>query len=397
MRQTRERRLKLLGTWWLPERPEAKVRGTLSWTPSSGPTLRTERGLIPNDQTLSHSMTPVIHGKAGSWSRVTLLQCHSTHVPSLEERYRVENALLGAHITDGRCRGAMVAYPYLTEWALGSRWYRTGSIRKLSSDGQSVRLRWRGPSRLSAETPWGRLQLIAGDSIGGSVGETFSIKRSLVFHLEASTPRTLQQWRQDIVQPLTNLLSLLTATLIRPRRLSLLNWAGEPGSVSSSGPVAEVVSYEQQPDVSGNFRGRVMPVSAMPLPLKDIERRLPRIARHWWEFYPRFPFLCGLFFSVHNDTQGFWEYRFLTHVQAAELYHRLRVKKGEVSAARHEARMAAILANIPKRYHSWLRDRLSHSNELSLRRRIRSLFERANPLLGPLVPDSKQVIDAIVS
>jgi len=59
--------------------------------------------------------------------------------------------------------------------------------------------------------------------------------------------------------------------------------------------------------------------------------------------------------------------------------------------------MAAILANIPKRYHSWLRDRLSHSNELSLRRRIRSLFERANPLLGPLVPDSKQVIDAIVS
>jgi ApeA N-terminal domain 1 len=396
MPQTRKRRAKLVGTWWLPERPETKVRGTLSWAPSSFPALRTERGLIPTDQTLSHSMTPVIHGKAGSWNRITLLQCHSTHLPSLKERYRVEDALLGAHITDGLCQRAMVTYPYLEEWAIGSRWYDAGAIKRLSAGGQSVRIRWRGPSRLSAETSWGRIQLVAGASIGGSVGETFSIKRSLVFHLDASTPRTLQEWKQDIVQPLTNLLSLLTATLTRPRHILLLNWTGESDLVSSPGPVAELVSYERQPDVGGHFRGRVMPVSAMPLPLKDIERRLPRIARRWWEFYRRFPFLCGLFFSVHNDTQGFWEYRFLTHVQAAELYHRLRVKKDELSAARHEARLAAILANTPERYHSWLKDRLSHSNELSLRRRLRSLFEQAKPLLGPLVPDTKQVIDAIV-
>jgi len=388
-----DRRMRLSGTWWLPEHPETRVRGTLSRQSSDFATLITERGLIPNDQILTHSVTPVIHGQAGSWSRITLLQCHSTNVPFSEERYRVEDVLLAAHTTIGHWRTAIVSFPYLTEWAFQSRWYQAGAV-KPPTVLPPIKATWGAPRMLSADAPWGRLHLVA-DASWHYARDSFSIRRRLTFRLEASTPRTLHEWRHDIVHPLTNLLSLFMETLIRPGTLKLLDFAADELTSEEAGPVVKALSYESQPDRASHFRGHVNS-QTMPVPLKDLERKLSRIVKSWWAFYGRFPFLCGLFFGVHNDTQGFWQYQFLAQVQAAELYHRLRVRRYDISEVKHEERLRVILGKTPKGHHKFLKDRLAHSNEMTLRRRLRVLFARAGTLLGPIVPDAKKVIDTVI-
>lgn len=72
-------------------------------------------------------------------------------------------------------------------------------------------------------------------------------------------------------------------------------------------------------------------------------------------------------------------------LQAAEAYHRARLPSRAVSA-NSERSLALALAAVPEEVQDWLRLRLRHSTEPSLRVRLGDLIRRAHPAISALVP-----------
>jgi hypothetical protein len=138
---------------------------------------------------------------------------------------------------------------------------------------------------------------------------------------------------------------------------------------------------------------RASPVS-MPFTLALIRRRFEAVLDRWLRLYEQLRFPLELFFSVHNSQGGLLEYRFLSLVQAAESYHRERVRSDELTPTEFRKRLALLRGRTPKRYRPWLNERLH--NRMSLRARLDALIARTGPTFHALVPDQKKVVDAIV-
>ena len=132
----------------------------------------------------------------------------------------------------------------------------------------------------------------------------------------------------------------------------------------------------------------------MPFPLAVIRRRFETVLDRWLRLYEQLRFPLELFFSVHNSPGGLLEYRFLSLVQAAESYHRERVRSDELAPKEFKKRLVLLRSRTPKPYRSWLNERLH--NRMSLRDRLDALIVRTGPIFHALVPDQKKAVDAIV-
>jgi len=87
--------------------------------------------------------------------------------------------------------------------------------------------------------------------------------------------------------------------------------------------------------------------------------------------------------------------RFLALSQAIEAYHRRRRPGLDVSEEKHKKRIAVILKSVPPEVRKWLKDKLEYSNELTLRKRIQSLFDEFADILARFKQDRGRFIDIV--
>ena len=102
----------------------------------------------------------------------------------------------------------------------------------------------------------------------------------------------------------------------------------------------------------------------------------------------------SIFGTLYNPSK-YLDFNFLALVQAVEAYHRRASDETDQPPVEHEARIKAILDAAPPAHRDWLDQKLTYSNELSLRRRLKLLFTQFSSLLEDLVPDRKATISAI--
>lgn len=114
----------------------------------------------------------------------------------------------------------------------------------------------------------------------------------------------------------------------------------------------------------------------------DIEPNLENILNNWLQAYDRIGPSLHLFLSVKNESQEFVEQKFLALVQGLETYHRRTTTETLMSAEEFENVKTDLLAACPKEHRDWLDVRLTHANELPLRKRLRELFEQFEDLFG---------------
>jgi hypothetical protein len=98
------------------------------------------------------------------------------------------------------------------------------------------------------------------------------------------------------------------------------------------------------------------------------------------------------------DSSVAIEHHFLNAINAIEAYHR---RKGntryELDPARYEERLERIINAAPARDRPWLRGKLRYSNEVTLRTRLRELFEQMPRALQQACGGRKQFVDTVVT
>lgn len=103
-----------------------------------------------------------------------------------------------------------------------------------------------------------------------------------------------------------------------------------------------------------------------------------------------------LFFSILYTPRIYERLKFLTLIQALEAYHRRTIGGFERPIDEHKQREQEILLSAPDQYRHWLKEKLQWSNELSLRKRLKDLWDKHSSLLEKHIRDGNflnKVID----
>ena len=114
----------------------------------------------------------------------------------------------------------------------------------------------------------------------------------------------------------------------------------------------------------------------------DIRENAEQVFNNWLDAFSVIKPSLGLYFSAAMGDHKYLDGRFLALAQGLETYHRRTSSETLMERAEFRARVARLLWTCPKEQRKWLRGRLHHGNEISLRQRIKRIIEPYKTYLG---------------
>lgn len=377
------------GTWWLPQRPQQPIHGTLTFTPSQGAILNLEGGFFPR---AVGEMKQIVLGISSMGKKITLHDCLLLPVgneiqlqPSASSFY-ANLVLVGAHFETPdaiRFRELCVRYSHLDQWArgitglrpAGDEWgiaYTAVAAVHLADDGDySVSLNAR-PHLSSTERE-------------ARVTETVDIT------IRAVEERAFCEL-EHVMGAITDFLNLGVGKPVYPLAIQGIT-GGREGRAANGTPRDGAVNIFYQP-IGLPMGWRTLTKADMLFTLGDMGHKVRDVLRNWLGGYHRLKKVCDLLFAPWYCPM-YIENRFLFTAQAVEVYHRLSRNNLEMPEEDHQKRVNEILGAVPKEHRKWLEGKLQYSNEVTLRRGLKELIEECYAFLGQLLDEAsvQKVID----
>lgn len=376
--------LAYFGYWWISDRRDNRLPGTLTFNRDSGATLNLLGELALPEPTPGTVMSgTTIYGET-TGPAVTLLNATAWSArgggPTGQHELHAWAFLEGQnHPPDDPPTfvGVGLWPEYLGEWAATREAGfqtrapadREGTVREVTS--VSVP----DEQRFSLEN--GELSLWWGTSATmGRLHREEELRAAWRFELKQ--PIGIDSIWRRVVRPLLYFQTLVTGepTAIVRETLEL-----RPQEAANSPESDELERYSRTLEL--REYSRALPERSVrpwdwPVPLSALPD-FGQAIRSWFDTYDE----CGRalisLFEVWQHGVGSAESQFLTLVQGVEGYHRLRKNFSNEVVKKEEfrARLDTIVASAPEVDQAWLRSRLQYSNEPSLRRRIQELLKYA--------------------
>lgn len=127
---------------------------------------------------------------------------------------------------------------------------------------------------------------------------------------------------------------------------------------------------------AGGVRRQELLYAVVPLySYSRIKDKLKCILDSWLEKNEELEPICNLYFGTVYNSNVYLEHEFLNFIMALEAYHRRKSRNEEVPQEEHRKRIERILEASPAEYKKWLEEKLKYSNEPSLRKRLKEIFD----------------------
>jgi hypothetical protein len=98
-----------------------------------------------------------------------------------------------------------------------------------------------------------------------------------------------------------------------------------------------------------------------------------------------------LFLGTVYNPRSYLEQRFLSLVQALEVYHRRALYVPDLPKEEHDERVREILDAVPEKHQGWLERKLQVVSEPSLNQRLHEVFKRHRDIVESVVDKEKRV------
>jgi hypothetical protein len=394
------------GRWWLPENPEQKVAGVLTYKPEGGLRLRLIGGWEHRNITQQGGMTlvhegmrewPMIHGQSEN-KTITLLNTFATRAKSYgwgmgdepdELEVYVHTALVGCLLDEpeeAAFVSASAGIDNLTGFA-----NRTGMEIKV----QHSKDVYKGSLTVKAVKA---LEVGSGD-FKVKLHHILAVPQYKRLRRETQAKafeRSTVEFQSGKPLPLNDLLDKISAIkdLVS---LSTLSPCGEesvtvylpatpekyPEEYAGRDLLHDVQVYQRRivvatPDAEGaDDRG-------FAFTLNDIswEKLIPR----WLEVADTFAAARSMVLGLRYVTGGYLESRLVTMVSAAESMHRAMNPDPPIPPDEFEALRKRLFEAVPDERRQWLSDRIAN-NEPTLRVRLLGLASRPGSFMASLLPN----------
>jgi len=115
----------------------------------------------------------------------------------------------------------------------------------------------------------------------------------------------------------------------------------------------------------------------------------------WFRAYDEIGPSMHLYFASRSGAHRFIDARFISMAHCLETFHRRTSNSVRMDTAEYEVRVNSIIDNCDKSWREWLKGRLTHGNELSLRNRLAEIIDGIGEgFIGR--SEAKQLVNEIV-
>jgi hypothetical protein len=378
--------LELNGQWWLPNEPENKVTGTVTFSNRDGISLKFVGAFFGPSIDHNYVSFPVVLGLTDK-GKVTLQGCsffggwssYLDHIDSdgspkyltLPQQYgRAQAIYIGVHFTDPdqiKFTKMSIDYSHLAVWLGLFVMPSFNEVEDQSGTIEQYTLAFNYP-RVTAITDRVTISFLAGlDKYQPIVSMSAEVAAGL----------KIEEWLSQIIQPIQNLISL---GLGRPVFLLQLSGYSEQDIDAQSliherkiphiKIMLQTSYYETEQIVSEISNADII------FSLHSIKDNFSEVLQRWFTITSELDSVYDLFFSNRYSYRISLKQSFLNQAQAVESYHRRRFNNQVLSEEEHTKRLETILANVPEDCKTWLKGKLTYSNEPNLRQRLKELVRK---------------------
>lgn len=388
------------GYWWMPQAPDEKLTGVLSYDPQKGLRLHLiGAGWMGADSQVNGLMFadwlgewPVIHGE-GDGQKITLLNTHALTTPRHKQDIYVHTALVGCHLLDERQAvfiGGHATVENMTAWSRRS--------------GIGMKHHWgSAPDTVSGEITLTQLspKTVDIDGLTAKLGQWWwqpyadqtrygtraRVNENASIAFSSDCGRPLREWL-DLLTGIADLVSLSTLTACGVMTMSV-QMPATPEAFRDDHPERDwprEIDVYQDRVVKPEPEAKAVDPWTMVLTLDDVpfEELIPR----WLQVRERFSAARSMILGLQYVSGGYLETKVVTAVAAAESFHRALNAGPPIPKDQFKALRNHLLEVVPDEYKSWVRERLAQ-NAPSLKERLLALIERLGDVGIQLIPDGE--------
>ncbi len=379
------------GLFWLPENPDDQVSGTLSFSPEDGITLELI-GLLGSDRNSGKFFeTKIINGFSTNGKKLSLFKCYesnrSASYPGIETSILQASYLfVGANFIneDEICFNKIaVKLKNLDTW-LGI----SGFDIQYNQDELSTNIYYKLPQSIEFK-------------INSSFNAKFNFISSNPSRSVFTKKAAIEQSVQLILEPQDKIdyhfKELLKQVHIFQMFVTLSTYtASFPLEIIFNSPkyYLEFDAKKIPENIQLYYATSIKPKDKeiihwdMLFSYRDIENNFEKIINKWYGQHDKINSILGLFLDNFYNPGIFNENRFLNIAQALETYHRRFKKNNVLPKDQHKKRIENIINSFSDELKEWLKQKLSFSNEPTLKERIDELLkEYSNDTIQKLIKD----------
>lgn len=371
-----------LGRWWLPDTPERTPAGTLTFEYGrNGLRLELFGSLMdlsqPDD--CPYRRYPIVYGETDKGKLVTLQHAQRVAIPDIwrpgrdpimNEHLAPRHAFFGDHMPLGGetlARAIVVRFELLEEWAHGD----TPFVSFLPEHGTGL-------------TVWNGRYQFPGPTTFVAFGGEPEVLSSLNTQADRTHDHTVTRTAKLVVKYETTISCDEMFDRVVPRFQHFLIFAASaPTQLLDLAFVFDGDVPENRTQVESVHSGWAAPSAAqtywdeMLLPLAAVRDRFGDVMDRWAQVSETAQSALDLISDISLGPPQYLESRFLSAVQALEVYHRRRFKNSVLRRSEFAAKRTSLLDRVSddSDLTDWVKQLAQYSNEPRLRQRLEELVK----------------------
>ena len=383
------------GFWWFPENSNHKVSGTLHHSIDKI-TLNLMGTLTDLTKFQDQFEYEIIMGISTKGDPITLHKCYAnnfsmSHPSFATSSYSILYIFQGSHFLKKEDMKFSKVYAHLThfdEW-IGLSGFNAG-LDKINEN--KISITYSQPKKIEFDlinnftaTIWFGYSLHS-----SSVNEKEQgIKQRIALNIESRNEKSFFEF-QKILMDIRNFLGLACLSPIHPIEVKGITESNKE-EVNNQTIHTTISIYNTQ----SNMPKEIVNVNSanMLFTYVDIKENVQSYFQKWFEnksiLEPTYNAYSGVLYNKHI----YLDQKLLLLIQAVESYHRRTSNATEVTEDEHKKRLNEIMSNVPEHHKIWLQNKLQFSNEISLRKRLKSILEQFKFIL----PNHEQQIKPFIN
>lgn len=392
------------GEWWVPEKPEKRVSGTLKFMPMRGAVLELLGSFKGTEELNEMQSPPVILGSSANGKNITLYECFETkfkmNLPGFfESTYMVHIVFIGCHFASFeniKFKTVSVRYLFLDEWVS----LQGFDIQYLHAEKRiEIKYKLPGPIQVTLNNQDKiRIEFVAKPPSRSMVQKEASIKQETYLVIEPSSEKHIE----ELLEIHYTFQKFLTLACLEPVYPLYMKGTTE----SSKRQVRDGVFYDpveiffQLPDGAFPHISKELLPPDMLFTLRTISGQFSEAVKNWFDKQETHNLVYDSYFVTLYNPRMYLPHRFLSLVRGLETYHRRAIGNEELPSDKHGKRIEEIMVSTRDIYRNWLKDKLQYSNEPSLRKRLREIVRDMTEEIeytNKFIDDKKSFIDKVVN
>jgi hypothetical protein len=387
------------GVWWLPENPERRVYGVLKFDVTKDAILELFGSL--RDGNASFLQADIILGDLNSGKPVTLLNCYEKNsqisIYGLSRSAAFPLAVLGVGCVfegehfhareDIKFKKISFGLSHLGNWAGLNHIKREGGKDRIAFS-------YEIPDSIEAIIDdVGKLEF----SFSAAVSHSFSsgtIEENIDISIESEEPSGFDFWWRT-VYILRVFFSFATRHAVHPlymHETQPVEVEYPDGTIGNTYQRIDVFfALSEVPDDSSTQGPR-----DMLFILKDVPNQIETCLQNWFKKADLLEPVYDLYFGMLSSNGMYPVHRYLSLAHCLETYHRRTSSRSALPKTEFKKRMEEIKNSVPTQYKDWILEKLSFSNEISLRQRLEEIMETYIAIFGQVSNQDtfiKKVVD----